>query len=84
VQLARVSRRRSRSFDIADFIDDLQRSYLVLEPPSDVAELFDSTPVDLYDKTLAELGLLDKHAPWQRDLQLLGSTESTLNAVLRK
>ena len=37
----------------------MQHSSLVLDPPSDVTDLF-----DLYDNTLAEL--LDRHAPWQQ------------------
>ena len=54
-----ITRRRWRSFDIDSFTTDLAQSQLVLNPSSDVTELFDQ-----YDATLAEL--LDKHAPWQQ------------------
>jgi len=54
-----VNRRSWRSFNFDAFAADLERSELVIDPPTDVADLFSN-----YDATLARL--LDKHAPLQR------------------
>ena len=51
-------RRDWRSFKIDDFIADIERSSLVLSPPSDVSELFAS-----YDTTLRSI--LNNHAPFK-------------------
>jgi len=51
-------RRQWRSFVFDAFVEDLKQSRLVIDPPSDVTELF-----DCYDATVIEL--LDKHAPWR-------------------
>jgi len=51
-----VWRCRWASFDYDDFINELQESRLVLDPPTDVNEL-----VECYDTTL--VSLLDKFAP---------------------
>ena len=53
-----IRRRRWRSFDLEAFVADFGLSRLVVDPLSDVTELFDS-----YDTNLAKL--LDKHAPWR-------------------
>ena len=65
-----VSRRCWRSFDFDSFITNLKQSQLVLDPPTNVTELFHQ-----YDTTLATL--LDKHAPW-RQPQLQGTTRGTM------
>ena len=51
-----VKRRPWRSFDYDAFAADLEDSDLILDPPTDVNELF-----ACYDATL--IRLLDKHAP---------------------
>ena len=52
----RVQRRLWKQLDIDRFTEDLQRSKLVLDPPSDVSELF-----ECYNDTLRRL--LNLHAP---------------------
>ena len=74
-----VRRRPWRTFDYDAFSVDLEESVLILDPPTDVNELF-----ACYDATL--IRLLDKHAPLRNlksrhALLLLGSTS---NAVTPK
>ena len=52
----RVQRRLWKQLDIGRFTEDLQRSKLVLDPPSDVSKLF-----DCYNDTLRRL--INLHAP---------------------
>jgi hypothetical protein len=51
-----IQRRRWKSFDFDLFAGDLEQSRLVIDPPSDVADLF-----ECYDETLRQP--VDKHAP---------------------
>ena len=51
-----IQRRRWKSLDFDLFAGDLEQSRLVIDPPSDVADLF-----ECYDETLRQL--VDKHAP---------------------
>ena len=53
----RCARRCWRSFNLEDFVEDVEQSPLVQSPPSDITELF-----ALYDSTLRSI--LDKHAPY--------------------
>jgi len=54
-----IKRRPWRSFDYDAFSADLEESELILDPPTDVNELF-----ACYDETLFRL--LDKHAPLRK------------------
>ena len=55
-ELVRRVRRCWRSFSTEEFIQDIEKSPLAQNPPTDVNELF-----TLYDETLRSV--LDKHAP---------------------
>ena len=73
----RCLRRQWRSFNIDDFIGDIEQSSLVQSPPSDVAEMFMS-----YDTTLRSI--LDKHAPFKAvRLRSSGSSVRWYNAECR-
>jgi len=54
-----IKRRPWRSFDYDTFAADLEESELILDPPTDVNELF-----ACYDETL--IRLLDMHAPLRK------------------
>jgi len=56
---SRIKRRPWRSFDYDAFAADLEESELILDPPTNVNELF-----ACYDETL--IRLLDKHAPLRK------------------
>ncbi|HSN22814.1 MAG TPA: endonuclease/exonuclease/phosphatase family protein [Methylomicrobium sp.] len=56
--VTRVARRCWRSFNLEDFVQDVDLSPLTQSPPSDITELF-----ALYDTTLRSI--LDKHAPYR-------------------
>jgi len=56
IERVRRVRRCWRTFNAEEFVQDIERSFLVQHPPSDVNELF-----ALYDKTLRLV--LDEHAP---------------------
>jgi len=74
--LPTITRRRWRSFNLDDFVADLQQSSLVLDPPCDVTKLF-----DLYDNALTEL--LDKHAPLKQVKLRLRPTAPWFDAECR-
>ena len=58
-EMVTVKRRPWRSFDYNAYAVDLEESDLILDPPTDVTELF-----ACYDATLTRL--LDKHAPLRK------------------
>ena len=69
-------RRFWRTFNVAEFIKDIERSSLV-QQPSDVGELF-----ELYDKTLRSV--LDEHAPLKvSNLRAVSSSARWYNAECR-
>jgi hypothetical protein len=77
IELIRRVRRCWRSFSTEEFIQDMEKSPLVQNPPSDVNELF-----TLFDETLRSV--LDKHDPLKVfKLRALSSSARLYNADCR-
>ena len=77
IERVRRVRRCWRTFNVEEFIKDIEKSSLVQLPPSDVGELF-----ALYDKTLRSV--LDEHAPLKvSNLRTVSSSARWYNAECR-